>query len=50
VKLTALRAAAFAQNVRLSKHDASGLAQRLDQRRRGYRSQSGLYMSERWAG
>ena len=34
VKLTALRAAAYAQNVRPSKHDAtSGLAKRLDKRR-----------------
>ena len=33
VKLTALRAAAYAQNVRPSKHDAtSGLAKRLDKR------------------
>ena len=36
VKLTALRAAAYAQNVRPSKHDAtSGLAKRLDKRRSG---------------
>ena len=34
VKLTALRAAAYAKNVRPSKHDAtSGLAKRLDKRR-----------------
>ena len=51
VKLTALRAAAYALNVRPSKHDAtSGLAKRLDNAAVATDSQSGLYMSERWAG